>query len=173
MQGTRVTPRRLSYTLLVVIVVLLATIAWFAVSWATTARGDAATTGRARDTALAAGAQAMVNFNTLDYRNADAGLDAWEHSSTGDLRNQIRADREQSKKAIEGAKTVTEGTIVQAGLSNLDEKAGKAQIIAVVESVVTPDQGQPTTKRNRFLGDLALDGTEWKLASLQVVPIGQ
>lgn len=165
------TRRGLARTLTAATVLALVTAGWFGLSWMNTAGGD--TVVRARDAAITAGQQAIANFNTLDYRDAPAGLDRWEQSSTGALLDQMRTGRAQSTKAIQDAKTMTVGKVIQAALSSFDDQAGKAQIIAVVETVVTPAQGQPVTKRNRYLGELARDGETWKLSSLQVVPIGQ
>jgi Mce-associated membrane protein len=167
------TRRRLGPALIAAIALALATASWFGLSWMNTAGGDTLAGGRARDAALIAGQQAITVFNTLDYHDAAAGLDRWEQSSTGALLDQIRSGRAQSTKAIQDAKTTTTGKVIQAALSSFDVQAGKAQIIAVVETAVTPVQGQAVTKRNRFLGQLDRDGDTWKLSSLQAVPIGQ
>jgi Mce-associated membrane protein len=146
---------------------------WFGVSWWNAAHDEGAALATDRDTAILAGQQAITNFNTLDYRDMDGGLDRWERSATGALLDQIRAGRVQSGQAIRAARTTTTGRVVQAALPSFDDQGGKAQIIAVVETIVTPENAAPVTKRNRFLGELTRADSGWKLSALQTVAIGQ
>ena len=84
--------RRRPEPVLLTALVLLAAAAVFAAvagwSWAGAPRVPAA--AAVRDQALQAGEQAVLNFNTLDYRHVGSGLKLWEESSTGSLHAQDR-----------------------------------------------------------------------------------
>lgn len=146
--------------------------AWFGWSWWSAAHDEAASFSRSRDAALKAGEQAVVSLNTLDYRAVDPGLNAWQASTTGDLHDQLTRDHQSYVSKIQSAKTATTAKIVDAAVTELDDHAGKAGVLAVLDITVTPDQGQPVTKRNRFQGQLTRTDTGWKLSALGQVPVG-
>ena len=57
-------------------------------------------------------------------------------------------------------------------LTELDARAGKAHLIAVVETTVTPEGGQAVKKVNRYQTDLARTDAGWKLSALGPVAAG-
>ena len=73
---------------------------------------------------------------------------------------------------IKNGKTSTSAKVLSGGLTELDSEGGTAKMIAVAEIVVTPEQGEPVTKRNRFLADLRRTDQGWKLSSIQALAIG-
>ncbi|GLZ42350.1 hypothetical protein [Actinokineospora sp. NBRC 105648] len=127
--------------------------------------------GATRDEVLATARQAVATFNTLDYRQADQGLDRWLASSTGTLHDELTRTRDSSRQRIEAAKTVTEGRVVDAAVTELDTARGTAEVLAAVETVVVPDGGQATTKRGRFQAELTRTETGWRLSALAQVPV--
>ncbi|CAM06021.1 Mce-associated membrane protein [Saccharopolyspora erythraea NRRL 2338] len=145
---------------------------FFGVSWASVANSGSLEAARERDAALEAGRQAVVNFNTLDFRDVQHGLDLWVDSSTGPLRDQIQAGRQANAAKISEARTVTDGKVLDAALTELDPQAGKARMIAVVEVTVAPENQPPAVKRNRYQAELARDGDRWKLSNLGTVAVG-
>ncbi|MFR9730871.1 nuclear transport factor 2 family protein [Saccharopolyspora sp. MS10] len=142
------------------------------VSWAIAANGGTAAFAAERDDALQAGTQGIINFNTLDHRDVQGGLDRWEASSTGPLHEDVVRGRQQYVDTITQAKTVTSAEVLSAGLTELNERAGKARMIAVVKVVVTPEGQPPTEKRSRYQAELTRENDQWKLSVLGPVAVG-
>ncbi|GAB3294557.1 hypothetical protein [Parasphingorhabdus pacifica] len=145
---------------------------FFGVSWAIAATDDSLAYAAEREEVLTAGRQGIVNFNTLDHRNVQKGLDLWAKSSTGPLHDEVVKGREENAKRITEAKSTTKGEVLEAAVSELDMRAGKAKMIAVVKVTVTKEGQQPVDKRSRYQAKLARDGEEWKLSSLGPVSVG-
>jgi Mce-associated membrane protein len=143
---------------------------WAGWSWLTAPRASAS--AGIRDTALREGEQAVLNFNTLDYRTASQGLNLWEQSSTGALHSEIAAGRSTFAQQIEQAKSVTTAQILDAALTGLNAGKGTASIIVAIQIIVTPAHGAATTKQSRQEGVLTLTASGWKLSSLGQVPVG-
>jgi Mce-associated membrane protein len=144
--------------------------AWAGWSWLTAPRASAA--AAVRDQALRAGEQAVLNFNTLDYRTVDQGLNLWEQSSTGTLHAEIAAGRSAFAKQITQAKSVTSAKILDAALTRLNAGAGTASIIVAMQITVTTGKASAATKQSRQEGVLTRTRSGWKLSSLEQVPVG-
>lgn len=159
-----------------VIVVLaaaaVAAAAWSGWRWWDETHSGEADTARLRVAVLAAAKPGIEAFNTLDFHDVDQGLDAWQRAATGQLLDDVKASREASAKAITEARTSTTATVLAAAVTELDDRAGTATVMAAVEVKTTVDGQQPTTKRNRYLAGLARTGDGWKLSSLQPVVVG-
>ncbi|MEU6127704.1 hypothetical protein ABZ805_00915 [Saccharopolyspora sp. NPDC047091] len=142
------------------------------ITWAVAASSGNAAFAAQRDDALQAGTQAIINFNTLDFHDVQPGLDLWERSSTGPLHEDVVRGRQQYADSITQARTVTKAEVLSAGLTELNDHAGKARMIAVVKVTVTPDGQPPTEKRSRYQAELTRDGQDWKLSVLGPVAVG-
>jgi Mce-associated membrane protein len=154
-------------------VLLLAAIvlaAWAGTSWLSAPRASAA--AQRRDQALREGEQAILNFNTLDYRTVAQGLRLWEQSSTGALHGQIVAGQASFEQQIKQAQTVTTARILDGALTGLNLRAGTAKIIVALQLTVTPAHGSATSKQNRLAGQLTWTTAGWKLSTLSQVPVG-
>ncbi|HYK31426.1 MAG TPA: hypothetical protein VEV63_05660 [Streptosporangiaceae bacterium] len=136
-------------------------------SWVSAPRASA--DAQSRDQALRAGEQAVLNFNTLDYRSVDAGLRLWEQSSTGPLRAQVVAGQASFALQIRQARTVTTARVLEAALTSLSSRA--ATIIVAIQITVTPASGAPNTKQSRLEGQLTKTSSGWKLSALSQVPV--
>ncbi|QFZ23495.1 nuclear transport factor 2 family protein [Saccharothrix syringae] len=145
---------------------------WAGVSWWSASSSESVAFSRERDEVLRVGQVGIVNFTTLDYAKVDEGLDRWLDSSTGDLRSEVENGRENRKKQIQDARTSTTSRVLDAAVTELDARAGKAHLIAVVESTVTPEGGQPVKKVNRYQTDLTRTDAGWKLSALGPVLAG-
>jgi Mce-associated membrane protein len=152
---------------LAVAVVFAAWAGWY---WVSAPRASAA--AGARDQALREGEQAVLNFNTLDYRTVSQGLKLWEQSSTGTLHTQIASGQSAFEQQIKQAKSVTTAKILDAALSGLNAQAGTASIIVALQITVTPAHGAAATKQSRQEGVLTRTASGWKLSSLEQVPVG-
>lgn len=145
---------------------------WFGWSWYHAEHSGSVAGARARDEVLREGEQAVQNFNTLDYRHLDQGLNLWESSSTGTLHSEIASGRAQFEQEIRRARTITSATVLDAALTSLDQQAHTANIIVALQITVQPPAGSSTTKQSRLEGTLKLTSAGWKLSTLGQVPVG-
>jgi len=138
-------------------------------AWLSAPRASAA--APVRDAALRAGEQAVLNFNTMDYRHVGPDLSLWAQSSTGALRRQIVAGRTNFEQQVRQAQTITTAKILDAALTRLNVHAGTARIIVAVQLTVTPAHGGHVTKQSRLAGELTRTPAGWKLSALGQVPV--
>lgn len=146
--------------------------AWAGTSWYAAAHDDAADFAASRDDALAAARQAVTNLNTLDHREIDEGLDRWEASATGELLAQLQKGREGFEKQVREAGTVTTAEVLSAALTELDDRAGRADVLVAVRITVTAPGEKPQAKESRMLGEVTRTGDGWKLSALGQAPAG-
>lgn len=170
-------PRRLSKDPLVRIASLVALIAvgaaaWFGWSYHAASGDDSLAYAAERDRVLAVAGQEIVNLNTLDYRQVDAGLKVWQDSATAQLYDQIVQGREQLKTEVRKAKTTSTAKILESGITELDTRAGKAAVIAAVRITITGADGKPTDNTRRMAGQLTRTSDGWKLSALGQAPTG-
>jgi phospholipid/cholesterol/gamma-HCH transport system substrate-binding protein len=158
--------RRAAWTLLLATLVFAAWSGW---SWLSAPR--VSSNAQARDQALQAGEQAVLNFNTLDYRRVARGLNLWEQSSTGALRGEIAASRSAFEQEIRQSNTVSTSTVLDAALTALNLRAGTASVIVAVAVTVTPAHGAAAVKYSRLAGQLTRTAHGWKLSALSQVPV--
>jgi Mce-associated membrane protein len=140
--------------------------AYFGVAWYSASHSSESTFAAARDEALRSGQVGITNFLTLDYKKVDEDLQRWLNSSTGELRAEIDKDKDSRKKQLVDAKTATTSKVLSAAITELDDRAGTATMIAVVETAVTPEGGQTVPKINRYLTKLTRTDDGWKLSQL-------
>lgn len=145
--------------------------------WASVALSNSTRVAAIRNDALRAGEQAVQNFNTLDYRNVQAGLNLWLQSSTGTLNQQISTGQAAFKTEIQQAKTITTAQVLDGAITELDDHQCKARVIVALQVNITPATGGPTSKQVRIQGDLAgkpANGgcSTWQLSAIQQVPVG-
>lgn len=152
-------------------VVALACAAWFGWSWHTAASAAPAGPAQQRDAALAAGEQAVQNFNTLDYRHVNQGINLWLQSSAGALHSQVQRSRTSFAQQVEQAKTVTTARVLDGALTALSTKAGTARLIVALQITVTPASGSPVIKRSRLQGQLIRTAGGWRLTEIGQVPV--
>ena len=125
-----------------------------------------------RDSVLRTGRAQVAELTTLDSRDVDAALRRWLSVTTGPLHDQLAVTSDATKTTLRTAGTVATGTVLDAAVSELDQRAGTAKLLVSVE-ITTAKQGQPdSAKRNRFLAGLRRDQGSWKLSALDQVPLG-
>ncbi|HVK21932.1 MAG TPA: hypothetical protein VM677_11280 [Actinokineospora sp.] len=160
------------YLVIALVLVVISAFAalWFGVSWIKAAGDDDLEVSRVRDEVTRVGEQAIITFNTLDYRRVDQDLDRWLNASVGPLHDEVVGRRASSKSTIEQAKTVTTARVLKSAIIDLRDREGKATIIAAIRIDVTPDGKQPTVKYQRIQGDLERTDAGWKLSAVGFVP---
>jgi len=157
---------------LVLAVLALLSAAWFGWSWYGAAHDESLRFSETRDEVLRAGEQAVLNLNTLDYRNLNTGLKLWQDSSTSELYQQIVQGRAAFEREVKKAQTITSAKVLDAAVTELDQHAGKASVIVGVQITVTPPKGEPVVKKTRLMAELTRTATGWKLSALAQAPAG-
>jgi Mce-associated membrane protein len=131
----------------------------------------------ARDQVVRAGRQEIAVLNTLDPRSSDDGLRRWLDVSAGPLHDELQRDATENKRKIEQARTGARGTVTDLAVTELDARAGTAQVIATVEVRLDGTDLAPgmaaaaPAGRKRFSAVLSRTGRGWKLTSLAAVPV--
>ncbi|MEV6162801.1 hypothetical protein AB0L71_12900 [Streptomyces sp. NPDC052052] len=142
----------------------------------TQARGDETLAyAKSRDAALVAGKQHLARLNSLNGKDAtsvDAGLQQWLDSSTGPLHDQLKRTRGKDAQELKKSGSTARGTVTDAALTALDERAGTAELIATVDVRVTPRTGEAGTERKRFEATLARTADGWKVKALTAIAVG-
>ncbi|MCP9953737.1 hypothetical protein [Actinomadura madurae] len=157
---------------LAVTVIAAGVCAWFGYSYRTASGDGSLAYAAERDKVLAAADQAIVNLNTLDYRDVDAGLKVWRDSSTAQLYDEIVQGGARLKSDIQKAKTTSTAKIRESALTELDIRAGKAAVIAAVSISISGADGKPVNNLRRFTGQLTRTSAGWKLSALGQAPTG-
>ncbi|MEV0090795.1 hypothetical protein [Streptomyces sp. NPDC050738] len=134
---------------------------------------DALTFSASRDAALSAGRERVAELNTLDVSHTDDGLKVWLDASTGALHDKLESTRATDRTTLARAGTSARGTVTDAALTALDERAGTASMIATVTVDITPKGGTATSDRKRFEATLARTSDGWKVTALNAVPVGK
>lgn len=137
--------------------------------WVTAANSTTLAMARDRDVVLADATQAAIDLNTLNWKNVDAGLALWEQSSTGDVLAEFRQNRAQYAKAVTDAKRSTVATVLDAAVTELDDRAGVARVIVAVDVTVTSDGQPPVVTRQRLQMEMQRTPAGWKVAELSPV----
>jgi Mce-associated membrane protein len=124
-----------------------------------------------RDTALIEGTTAVETMTSMDGRDVEAGIKAWQQVSTGVLHDQLLAVGDDEQKMLADQGKIAAGRVVQASLTELTDRS--ATLIAAVEVTVRSEDGaeKPAVKRNRFSADLVLVNGQWKIENLQQVSV--
>jgi Mce-associated membrane protein len=145
---------------------------WSGYSWYAAANASAVTYGTARDEALTSGRTLVAELSSLDYHDVNGGLGRWLSASTGPLHDQLARTDETTKKTLAANATVATGRVLDAALSELDEHAGTAKMLASVEITMAKQGTAPAVKRNRFAAALSRTPDGWKLSALDQLPVG-
>ncbi len=165
---------RITVLVLAVLAVLAcAGAGWFGLSWYRAAHDESLELAATRDVVLREAQQVAVNLNTLDFERVEQTLDQWEQSSTGQVAEEYRRNRESYARAMTEARAKTEARVLEAAVAELDPRAGTALVLVAADVTVTAQQGAPTVQRQRLQIGMTRTGQGWKasaLASLDARP---
>ncbi|MDQ4118178.1 MAG: hypothetical protein M3235_14640 [Actinomycetota bacterium] len=138
----------------------------FGALWLIALNSDSVTIAAERDAALRDARQAVLNLNTLDYHNAQAGLDLWIQSSTGSVRDEFAKNRDAYAQLVTQQKRTTTATISDAAVGELDDRSGVARVLLGVDVTVTPEGQQPSVTRQRIEAEMTRTDDGWKVSAL-------
>jgi Mce-associated membrane protein len=140
---------------------------WSGLVYQRSAHSSSVRFAQARDQVRRDARQEIAVLTTLDPRQGDAGLGRWLDASTGALRDSLRRTSARDRQRALTAGTAAEGTVTDLAVTELETRAGTAQVIATVQVRLGA-----TVERKRFTATLARTGARWRLSSLTAVPVG-
>jgi Mce-associated membrane protein len=147
--------------------------AWFGVAWFQASNDDGIEFSRTRDEVDRVARSAIITMNTLDYRKLDEGLESWADISTGALHDDIGKLTADEKKQLKDAKPVTSAKVTSLAVKELDDRGGKATVIAAIEKTVQTGDRKPQPSYQRIQATLLRTKDGWKLENLGPVPYAQ
>lgn len=142
-------------------------------TWVRAWSDPAVDVARTRDDVLHVAERELVQINAVDWHAPDGGLGAWQQQVTGPLAQQVAKNREENVTNIRNARTVTRARVLDAALTRLEPRAGRASALAALEVTVTPEGGRPATKLTRVDAAVLRTPQGWKLESVQVVGMSE
>lgn len=146
----------------IVLLIAAAFCAWSGWAYWQSGHSGSVRFAKARDEVRRAGRQEIAALNTLDPRQGDVALRRWLDASTGPLREELQRTSGQVRQARNGA----QGTVTDLAVTELDDRAGTARVIATVQVKIAG-----AVDRKRFTATLDRTGGVWKLASLTAIPV--
>jgi Mce-associated membrane protein len=146
---------------------------WFGIAWFQASNDDGLAYSSKRDEVDRVARAAIVTMNTLDYRKLDEGLSNWADTTTGPLHDEIANLTADKKKQLTDAKPVTSAKITSSAVKELDDRGGKATVIAAIEKTVSTADGKPQPSYQRIQATLTRTKDGWKLENLGPVPYAQ
>lgn len=161
-----VTPVRALAVLLVLATVVAA---FFGVRWAMALADDDLELAAVRDTVLLDAQQAAINLNSLDFTAVEAGLDLWEQTSTGTLLEEFRSNRAEYAQVVTESRRVTQATVTDAAVAELDVRAGTARVLVGLDVQVRPEGQEPVVTRQRLQLEMTRTDQGWKLSRVSPV----
>jgi Mce-associated membrane protein len=145
---------------------------WAGYNWVSATNSAAVSYGNSRDEALRTGRELVARLTSLDHHRIDQGINDWLAASTGPLREQLAKTDDTTKQTLTKDATVSTSRVLDAAISELDDHAGTAKMLASVEITMAREGAAPSTKRNRFAAGLIRTGEGWKLSALDQLPVG-
>lgn len=131
-------------------------------------RDDRDSLASAREAALQAGRQAIVNLDALSAATIDKDLARVVAQATGTFKDQFTKAQSDLKQLVVSRKTVSSGKILSAGVVRADRDT--ATVLVAVDRLVKDVTNQDgTTARDRWKVDLELHGGRWLVSNLEAV----
>ncbi|MFC8919173.1 hypothetical protein ACGF5F_07170 [Streptomyces sp. NPDC047821] len=121
-----------------------------------------------RQDILAAARQSAINFTSLDHRHYERDSANVLKGATGDFKDQFAAQTAELTKLVAANKSVSEGQVLEAGITRADDRS--ARVLVVADSKVTntaAPQGQARTYRLQL--DLVHEGGRWLTSNVEFV----
>ncbi|MFE7773264.1 hypothetical protein ACFU5O_05085 [Streptomyces sp. NPDC057445] len=121
-----------------------------------------------RQDILAAARQSALNFTSLDHRHYKQDSENVLKGATGDFKKEFAAQTAELTKLVAANKSVSEGQVLEAGITRADDST--ARVLVVADSKVTntaSPEGQARTYRLQL--DLVHEGGRWLTSNVEFV----
>jgi Mce-associated membrane protein len=118
---------------------------------------------------LSAARDEVEAFINIDYRDAQASIDAVAAGATGEFAEQYDTSTEGVVDLLEQNESVMDGEVLWAGVTDLD--ADSATVLAATQGTVAnkASEGEPVARYFRLKLDLQLVDGEWRTSNLEFV----
>jgi Mce-associated membrane protein len=117
-----------------------------------------------RESALLAARTYTTSLTTFDARTLDADAERVRRSSTEQFAQEYEQTIEGLRETVEGGQTVSTGTVVGAGIEQLDD--GTATVLVAVNQQITSQGAPPRTEANRLRMVLERRDGQWLIRSV-------
>lgn len=124
---------------------------------------------RAREDAVAAGRQAIVNLDSISAATVERDMDRVLAGSTGTFKDQFERSRDDLQKLVVANKTISSGTVLSAGVVSADTVSATL-LIAAERSIKDASNPQGATVHDRWRVYLEKRDGRWLVAKLE--PVG-
>ncbi|MGH3452244.1 MAG: hypothetical protein ACRDQW_16290 [Haloechinothrix sp.] len=169
-RGGRFTPKNMFLASLALCAGAFIAAVVFGVLWWTSANSDETRVAEAREDVLSVASDAIQAYTEFDYENPDAYRDGQLALSTKGMRDQINQAWKNVRQIIVENKQSAETTIFDIAVDELNEREGKAAVIASLEVEIKRGE-ESATKRVRIQTQMErVDGT-WKLSGIGQFPL--
>ncbi|MGZ6791449.1 MAG: hypothetical protein ACXVFV_00750 [Mycobacteriales bacterium] len=122
----------------------------------------------ARDDAVAAARQAILNLDALSAATIDADLKRVVAGATGTFKDQFTKAEPDLRSRILQLKTVSTGTVLSSGVVRADEDTATV-LLAVDRTVKDSSNSSGVVAHDRWKLDLEKHGGRWLVSDLQPV----
>lgn len=120
----------------------------------------------AREAAVAAARQEMVNFLSLDHRTLDRDLDRVLQGATGEFKDMMGSGSSKVQDVMKEAKSSSEGEVLSAGIISIDKDS--AEVLVVADATVRSDNTKkPTSRHYRAQLTLERHDGRWLVSNLR------
>jgi len=118
---------------------------------------------------LAAARDEVEAFINIDYRDAQASIDAVAAGATGEFAEQYDSSTQGVIELLEQNQSVMDGEVLWAGVTDLD--ADSATVLAATKGTVAnkASDGEPVARYFRLKLDLQLVDGVWRTSNLEFV----
>lgn len=131
-------------------------------------RNDRDALDDARESALAAARQEIINLDSLNHATIDADLKRVIDGATGTFKDQFTRAQADLKSLIVQRKSVSSGTVLQAGVVRADTDTATV-LVAVDRSVKDSTDPDGAVAHDRWRVDLEKHGGRWLVSALEPV----
>jgi Mce-associated membrane protein len=118
-----------------------------------------------RDSALEAARVYSTSLTTFDARTLDEDAERVRRASTEQFAEQYDASIADLRATVDAEQTVSTGTVVGAGLEQLD--GGTATVLVAVNQQLAGTTGEPRTEANRLRMVLERRDGRWLIGSVE------
>ncbi|MDP9182722.1 MAG: hypothetical protein M3P04_08115 [Actinomycetota bacterium] len=122
----------------------------------------------ARESALAAARQQIVNLDSLSHTTIDADLKRVIEGATGTFKDQFTRAQGDLKSLVVQRKSVSTGTVLYSGVVRADKDTASV-LVAVDRTVKDSSDSTGAVAHDRWRVDLERHGGRWLVADLQPV----
>jgi Mce-associated membrane protein len=131
-------------------------------------RDDRARLTDARNDALTAGRQLIVNLDSISAATIDRDLTRVLDGSTGKFKEQFERAKDQLKALVVQRKTVSSGRVLSAGVVRADAESATL-LVAADRTVTDTTSPQGQVGHDRWKVEMEKRGGKWLVAELEPV----